>query len=699
MNWIGIGILLAEYLSWAFLTVSYKSSIALIAAVITSVLCSCIWNYSMRRLCQNKTHIEHNQSVLKQLRSVNWIILAVNVIGLVYVVCTGVSGSNIALCIAGMVWIISTTLCIYNVQLPDNQRISIRKTIRNALLRIYAVIRNNKAISVLLVMVIVLSVDPDWRQYKWDGYLYYISSHNIDITSISSTAIYGHIAQTYGVLAGAFVGILHNVSIGMLTANIFMLLICTIYTYRIFGIIFGRYLGTNTSTIYRVLMTAICVFSPFYLGMVDYYSLDYYLMCILPAVVYYMLSEEWILMTVSACFFVFTKEPAVIFYGGLVAGMCIVSILGGKDSSGTIGSRILAVLKSPKYYYLATPGVLWLLTYKLLGPWSAGDGAVAIDIGYIIDKLKCLYILNFGWVFLTILFICAIICIVKRPIGGRHIIWIIPIATGTLAFTAFCCVFRTVNHPRYVDAAPLMLYIISLSLLTVVIGRMSSLRYGISVILSLILITSSYITVDPVSLLAFDSVSTGSGRLIKTMESPLGDGSIYNRQMLGLEHVLNRALGEAAVSGTTVVMPMAGDSEYYFDGTAYYGVDYGDVYYQTEYYNLDAMSREFCLIQEIPEYITGSIEADKYESVDGLVALDVFMADAGVSMEDIDKLARSVDNTSGGSGSSNRDYMILYINDEIQPQALGLVESLDIHSTFQYDYRGWTLHAVTGSLK
>ena len=84
---------------------------------------------------------------------------------------------------------------------------------------------------------------------------------------------------------------------------------------------------------------------------------------------------------------------------------------------------------------MALPGGLWLMTYSMLGPWSAGEGGFSLDWAYIIEKLKVLYVFNFNWVF-SIVVIAGMICFICYRRWNRLIL-VLPIFCSHIALVVF----------------------------------------------------------------------------------------------------------------------------------------------------------------------------------------------------------------------------------------------------------------------
>ena len=470
--------------------------------------------------------------------------------------CSGyISGIGITLdlaaafmCIESLIWSVGilVLLCKSRKTLKNHGNIgSLIKRIRD-------ILRDNVQLIVLLIIVAVLCYDPNWRQFKWDGYLYYLWSDSLRITSLSNMAMYAHLSQFHSLIVLLFEYVCRDLAIAMYLANVFLLLLAVVYFYKTI-----RLVSPGRSKMLYLIATSIFAFSPFYLGMVTYYSLDYTMMCILPVIVYYLVKEKWIPFTVAAFFFCFTKEPAIIIYGLLCSGTVIIDLANKK-------MKIRDLFQTIHYYYMMLPGILWLATLAILGIWSGGESSVGFEADYTIDKLKTLYILNFGWIFVIIigLGIAIGISLVKyKQIDWKFAFLLVYVLVG---FTLFSLVFRTANHPRYSDAVPYCLYILA-ALIILGMPDNKLMSYSISSTLSVIMLVSSFLTIDPVSLKAFDTVYVGGARMIKTA-GLFGDGSIYNRQALWMEKPYSEAIKDSLHDGTRIVVLTYENAIYDIDG-------------------------------------------------------------------------------------------------------------------------------------
>lgn len=440
--------------------------------------------------------------------------------------------------------------------------------------------RRHKYLYILLALTALLLVEPSAVQFKWDGLLYYLSCRDLALTSISSLALYGHIAQTYGMFNGLGTLIVGDTAVAMISINI-ILFLCSICAF--YGII--RSIVPEKQDFVYALATAVYAWSPFTLGMVYYHNLDFYCQCLFVIMLCFLYRRQWIYFFVASLLFCFTKEPAILIYGAICVGIVILDFTARKGMS--FAARLGKLLQTKQYYFMVLPGVLWLAAYKILGPWSGGVGGFHIDGAYVLEKLKALYVLQFNWLF-TGLCVCGIIlCAVQKKKAVLRRIF--PILCGQTAFTLFSCVFKTVNHPRYNGASQPALYCMAILLLADFLGHLYGqvIAGGITVLLAV----SCFSTIDPVTCLSFPVYNIGNADMVSTDTTPLGDGMIYNRQMLWLEHAMEMALEDSLAQSDVVLFPALSESTYFFDGMAKTAAVEGENYLEQEYWDKNAGRR------------------------------------------------------------------------------------------------------------
>ena len=509
----------------------------------------------------------------------------------------------------------------------------------------------------LILILVLFSLDPLIPQFKWDGLLYYKTCKNLSLYSISNLALYGHIAQTYGFLVELVSLIVIDTAAAMVLVNIGLLVASTVAFY---GIIKKIIPGQKELT--YTLGAAVYAFSPFYLGMVNYYNLDFPLQCLVTVLFYFMIKKKWLYFIATAFLFCFTKEPAVIAYFAVCVGLIVVDMIERKEKSFIL--RLSGILRTKRYYAMLLPGILWFATYKMLGPWSAGNGGIAFDWTYIIEKCKVLFALNFNWIFVLLSLIFFIMTLVKKD-WRKHLSWLIPLILIQIFGTVFSFVFKTVNHPRYSDSNLLTIYlpaIIFVLLNLKNVGKQVALGT-----LGVLMLLSSYFTIDPITRMVFRKVDIGGTTMVATQNSILGDGMIYNKQMLFMEETINMALQNLDLEQVDVCVPALNNSTYYFDGMAdVKQLTDEDLIVQTEIYNPSRKRREPLKTDKNKEFNIYSIS------------------------ENIDLEQQTI--------GEKDTFAYLYldgIGDELASQIKNVYPEYEEH---EYQYRGWNLKCIICSV-
>lgn len=631
---LGITLIMAGYMAWGLFTVSYKAeSLAWLAFGITVIVMGC---YAWISYGCMKTEISAQNC--RQWRTVSIIVGACSTTLLIKGGTVPWDKKEFLAFFVEVLWCIISLGSFFC--LTDRQSFNFSKLKRN--------IRENIGIVLLLAITLVLCIDPDAFQYRWDGILYYLTCKNLSLQSISSLAIYGHIAQTFGAFAQIGNIIFKDTGIALYVMNVASMVVGIIYFYKIV-----KYCLPGKTQWNYVLLTALYAWSPYLLGMVSYYNLDFICQCLLTPVIYYLIQKKWILLTFFSLLFCFTKEPAILVYGALCVGTVLIDILDNKEF--TLWKRIIRCFGKPQYYIMAMPGILWLVTYKMLGPWSAGNGGVEFDVLYVIEKLKNLYILNFNWAFTLVVVTGMVVVIGKRDRQTGKLI--IPLACAQMIFTAFSCVFKTVNHPRYNDTNQVTLYLMAIILICT---YMKAVVYNIwATLMGLLLLGASFYTIDPLSLFVYKTYNIGSAIMITTGDNPLGDYMIYNRQMLGMERALGYAIEELIQDNVNICFPAINDNPYFFDGMCEVNRVLG-CRIDTEYWDTERNSR-------VPEEREHTIEFK------------------------VCQISDQMDAAIWGLLPDNETYLI-YMDCAGRSCYEKMKEFYSIVQEEEYNYKGWTVH-------
>lgn len=567
--------MLGAFFSWCLLTVSYRNDVFFVLSALLNLVLIILFSIA---LWKSRDYIE----LYVQLK---WIVRIILCIG--GVIClfgsfsieTKQDSFIIAMSFLWTLW-----ACFILRTVKGRYEVGRKQTIKTFLTSGKA----NIGIVILMFLLIFLSYEEMGYQFKWDGLLYYKSCQNISLGSISSLALYGHISQTYAGIVALFNLVINDVGTTMIVVNIVLLLIAVFAYYHLLKIVIP-----NKKEIFYILTTTILAFSPYFLGMVNYFSLDFGLICLFPVVLYFTFQEKWIYQMITATLFCFTKETAVIIYAGLCLGIIIVDFCFKKRTT------FYEMFKIKHYYTMAIPGVLWLLTFLLLGPWNAGESAVVLDVSYIIKKLEVLYLFQFNWLFTLIILIYLFILLSENK-GLLINKYIFPLIMSQFFFTLFSCIFKTVNHPRYIDSSVVFLYCTA----TYCLAKLMNERRQVIIcgIISLVLLISSYKSIDIISNNLFEQIDIGQDKIITTYDLPLGDGAIYNKQMLWMEGAMNKVLKDAIEAEDIIVIPAIDDSTYAFDGASEVADTEGGYIIQSQYWNDTNNRREVLKNENNQEY-------------------------------------------------------------------------------------------------
>ena len=626
------GIIPLGYLSWCLSTISYKADLYMYMACLTWVTTILVYTYVSKQIAKEYRDLD------KQFVLIDFGLLASCMIWAIF---TPVEFEKKFWIYLYLALGISIVILVYD--LLRKRDMLPRKAIKW--------FKAHGFLIVLLLIELILCYDPDMYQFKWDGLLYYVAVSGSNLGSISSVSLYGHMAQTSGVLYRIGALICHDTGYGMILANMLALLIGALAFY---GSV--KELIPNRSNLEYTMFTACFAFSPFTLGMVNYFSTDYFCVCLINVLIYFVLKGKWGLTVPAACLFVFTKEPALIAYSGLCLGLVIKDII---IANGKLKDKLMSVMSKVHYYFMLLPFVIWFATYRVLGKWSAGNGGLGFDVKYMVNKLKVFLILNFNWIVTLAILTGIIILILKKR--KNVIVELFPLIICNVALLVFNCVYITANHARYVDSFVSVNLMIGLAIFNKIMSdknRVMAIRCAV-VCYIFVLLISCFVTIDPVSKAIFRCERIGEKYILSTGTTMLGDSSIYNKQMLWLENTFSKAVEDSIEEHTDVYISIADDSIYAIDGMSR-SILYNDTQCSDTQYWDDTKHRRISYAEllgkekEIKKYKVHYLPNDKTQIID----------------TDIKKIS------------------IIYIpdiNDYMKPDGYEAVESKE------YKYRGWTI--------
>lgn len=531
--------ILLVYFTWCLQTIEYRGSLygflsvigaitVTVCVVITAIICK-------------KQNIK--TSILWQFRVINELALA----GALAVTISDILSNRIGFYIVlADIAIFVMFLILYKVLKCD---------IRKDLISLWQFVKREWKLFFIMAISGCLGFLPYMNQFKWDGALYRQILDDMNIHSLSSMGAFGHLSQGYAFLECIIKAFIINSDAAITVLNLLLYLSSIPAFYGITESLIGE---SNSRT--RLLAVMVYAFSPFTLGMAGYYSLDYATLCLFVIWLCFWIKGMWVFHFAAALLFCITKEPAIVTYGAFCLGVLICDFLRRKPKD---------IFCDVRYYFMALIGILWIITFMLLGGWSGGESSVGISVSYAAEKLKVLYVLNFNWIF-AVIGVIAVWQIKKKKIyDDLKNATFYGLICAAVFFTLFSIIFQTVNHARYAANMPALLYIIAIyaigSLLLNEQIKIKVINTGL-VLMAILMLFSSFKTIDPISLACFQKVDTGAGRMITTGSPVMGDSMIYNKEMLYMEDALNKALADAIAENRKIYIPTYNDSSYAFDG-------------------------------------------------------------------------------------------------------------------------------------
>ena len=508
----------------------------------------------------------------------------------------------------------------------------------------------------VIVSTLILMYSPYFFSFKWDGLLYNEAFNNAELFKISSMGFYGHIAQGAGV-PGAFFQCLTlgNTEVAIYLVNA-VTLIAGILSF--WGIV--RRIVPGKSIFLYTILTALYAWSPWALGMSGYASIDYFCANWFLIVLYFTVSKQFYLQVVSGLFYAMTKEPAIIIYGSLCIGVLIVDIYENKG--------IKAIFSHLRYYGMLSVAAIWLITLKFMGMWSMPGSEAKVEASHLTGQLGILYVFNFSWLIWGIVLVGAIAILVmkrRKSDGGYNLGLLIPMLCAVIAFSLFSLVFVTVPNPRYTDIIPICGYVLAAVFILIISDRIGmAVSSVIAAMLAVLMLVSSYTSVDPVSkALYYDENIKDMVVYTTDVDNHMyGDALVYNKQALNMEGAISAAVSDALSSKRNILINGRPTEVYHFDGmTGGENVSDGEYKWFTEYFDPERKIRMF-------------------KSNDIAVSFGVGLVS---NLESISKITEA-----------DEEYIYLYYMGMGDKLAEDIIDSYKIIENKEYEYCGWKLKGL-----
>ena len=414
---------------------------------------------------------------------------------------------------------------------------------------------------------------------RWDAgeYIYALGNacknFNFTLSQFKSDfTLCNHTTWGFSVLYG--IGEFFDIrgGIGILIINLILAIASTVCLYKLTNEILE--ISSSTSGIMSLLYT----FTPFVLGGFGYITPDHLIPTVLIIALYCEYSGNYILQLFWLIVLANTKENTIFIIFGYFIGKLIYNIFVCIKDKSNIRKRLV-------FNYSLWNGVLcacaFLLCLHLKGglTWKGGNpeantfsfnskgvNCFGVNPDYIIFKLKQNFVLNFAWLILLLLILVLFIYVIKKYIKKNFIPEyllsndnkkevFISVGSWLLFSLVFSCFYITAGAYKY-SAAFFAVFTWWVMLIVTDVIKGKKLLNVITSVIIVLFIINSFIHIDPVSRLAFQTVSTGDWYTVQTnyTHDKYGNDLCNNYQYTWLDRALNRLLNEINYDGTSQIV-------------------------------------------------------------------------------------------------------------------------------------------------
>lgn len=431
-------------------------------------------------------------------------------------------------------------------------------------------IRKHYKIGLLLLIAGIARLLMVGEIPRWDSAIYYDDlrfacknfvlwgDYIMKIFSLAS-----HRSLFYALILSIGEFLLPGKGIGPQLVNILMEMLAIWCFYRIL-----RKLFPEVKENILVLETALFSVLPLFFGLSVYIHLDLGVALFFIYLLYGIVCDRKLMVCIAALGLSESKETGALLLG--VFGITYIGILFA-DNNGKFLKKIRKVLCDLKLWAMAPSALayLYLLLNEQNGGWNDVNAHADVDhynvFGveghYILIKLKSFFVLNFQWIICACL-IAGLVILWKQKIRlhwQEKRILILTAAVET-TFVLFGLFYITAALSRYNIVSDMALLLMTALLWNAILRNRYS--YGPKVCKGMLgifalLAVEAFVTIDPMTHLAFQKVETGTIDMVYACDETrgiyYGDGMCYNHQYIFLNRAYNKALKECGYDETTVV--------------------------------------------------------------------------------------------------------------------------------------------------
>ncbi len=331
----------------------------------------------------------------------------------------------------------------------------------------------------------------------------------------------------------------------------------------------------------RMLLVLMISLSPAILAQSAGYNLDFGMTCFMVWLLFAWAYELDVFKVVFAFLFIFTKEPAVILFGGFALGIYLIRFA---RSSERLPRKLFTCMSIREWLSLGLAPVTWLIVFFLprifvndnVAPWGdapIGYVGVVDDLSGVLDQFGFsgkffaiqfghMFAMNFTWLLVAPVIVIAAILLCRRQSCTQIMPAEIglPMIIALLFFYLFSSIFITHPHYRYASPAFVIVALVFVGAILAVIDK-SAIRMVAYAVIACMFLAQCYFSIDPITNAMCTPMSTGKTKVYNYAkgyspkeEQMISDYITYNLQGIQWGRLLNEVMEHIEQGENTLIL-------------------------------------------------------------------------------------------------------------------------------------------------
>ncbi len=523
---------------------------------------------------------------------------------------------------------------------------------------------------IIAALVAAASAEPSGIMFTWDSDTLYTFIYSLGFESLYDAKLltfHSHVSIVYSHFLVLFKLLFKDIRTGFFVLNTLCIIAASLgMTFLLKELIPGK------KIISYILGNTMFMLSPWVLGLSTYHMYDYYIWCLFPMLILFMVRDNQIGFFVTGIMITFSKASGLAVFGSVCIGIVVTDIISQKKKS------LPDVISDLRYWYYMSVAAVFFIFFKcgISAETQFEDTRFGIEPAHIFHQIKMFSSANFLWIF----FIATIITVWLIFVSHRITIpeaarWsLLTLLIADLLFFLFNCLCITYRIPRYMDSHIAALYIFAAVLMISVAKPVLS--YTLMVIVDAVMIISSFSMTDPVSKALFTRINVGDHDIVDfemTDNGSFEDSMVCNREYYSYEALLDKALTYVisdSADGDEIMFSLGNDElTWGFSGGRYsYTLGDGKHYFE-EFYDMKKRG------------LANGYAYEYYES-DDMIPIDMHYIFPEESINDAVAL------------SDSEVFYYLYMPTLNQGKESEISERFNVIREERFDFRGWQMNCI-----